>query len=229
MVEASVSMADMQLGQTSAISVAADPVYGSVLTFADYFIPGIIAFVVFFLPALMTLLLFVMEKSSGTYERILSAPLTEGELVAGYAIAFGSFSILQSTVLFLSGIVAFGMSVTLVGFLSALFIIVLEAIGSQAFGILLSGFAKGADQAVQLLPFIVLPGLTLSGTVFPLDILPNWLQPLSYLLPPTYTVAALRDVLIKGWSLGQIWVYPAVLLVFALVFLAGATFSFKRR
>lgn len=141
----------------------------------------------------------------------------------GYALTFGSFAVAQSTLLFLSGIVAFGISITFSGFLSALFIIVLEAIGSQAFGILLSGFAKRADQAVQLLPFVVLPALTLTGTIQPLDVMPTWLQQLSYLLPPTYGAVALRDVLIKGWSLGQIWIYSVVLLAFAVVFLAGAT------
>jgi len=228
-VETSASVVESLLGQQSAINVVADPIYGANVSFEDYFIPGIIAFVVFFLPALMTLLLFVIEKSSGTYERILSTPLTEGELVAGYALTFGSLSIAQSTLLFLSGIAAFGLSVTLGAFLSALFIIVLEAIGSQAFGILLSGFAKRADQAVQLLPFVVLPALTLTGAIQPLDVMPSWLQPLSYLLPPTYASDALRDILIKGWSLGQVWAYPTVLLAFALVFLAGATLSFRRR
>jgi ABC-2 type transport system permease protein len=220
---------DQALGQRSAIDVVANPIYGAVVSFEDYFIPGIISFVVFFLPALMTLLLFVIEKSSGTYERILSTPLTEGELVAGYALTFGSLAIAQSTLLFLSGIAAFGLSITLAGFLSALFIIILEAIGSQAFGILLSGFAKRADQAVQLLPFVVLPALTLTGAIQPLDVMPAWLQPVSYVLPPTYATDALRDVLIKDWSLAQIWLYPAILLVFAAVFLVGATLSFRRR
>ena len=228
-VETSAGIVDQVLGQQPAITVIANPVYGASVSFEDYFIPGIIAFVVFFLPALLTLLLFVIEKSSGTYERILSTPLTEGELVTGYALTFGSLAIAQSTLLFLSGILAFGLSITLGGFLSALFIIVLEAIGSQAFGILLSGFAKRADQAVQLLPFVVLPALTLTGAIQPLDVMPPWLQPLSYLLPPTYAADALRDVLIKGWSLGQIWAYPAILLAFALVFLAAATLSFRRR
>lgn len=228
-VETSASIVETLLGQQSAISVVPNPIYGAGVSFEDYFIPGIMAFVVFFLPALMTLLLFVMEKSSGTYERILSTPLTEGELVMGYALTFGSFAVAQSTVLFLSGIAAFGLSITIGGFLSALFIIVLEAIGSQAFGILLSGFAARADQAVQLLPFLVLPALTLTGTITPLDGMPAWLQPLSYFLPPTYAAVALRDVLIKGWSLGQIWLYPIVLSTFALIFLGAAVLSFKRR
>lgn len=227
-VQSAVVIVDAILGQHSAIGVNVEPYYGSGVTFMDYFIPGIIAFVSFFLPTLMTLMLFVSERSSGTYERILSTPLTEGELVSGYAITFGGLAVLQALVLFFSGVAAFHLNITS-GFLIAILAIVIEAVGAQAFGILISGFATRADQAIQMLPFIVLPALLLTGALMPIDVMPGWLQPLSYLLPPTYATSVLRDILIKGWGFNQTWPYFSVLLIFAVIFMIGAVAVFKRR
>ncbi len=227
-VQSAIVTADAILGQTSAISFNVTPYYGSDVTFMDYFIPGIIAFVSFFLPTLLTLLLFVEEKTTGTFERILSTPMTEGELVSGYALTFGSLSVLQALVLFFSGVLAFHLSLN-ESFLLAILVIVVEAVGSQAFGILISGFAKRSDQAVQMIPFIVLPGLLLTGALTPVSVLPTWLQPFSYVLPPTYTTALLRDVLIRGWGFGRIWPYLSILFVFTVIFMIGAVAAFKRR
>lgn len=227
-VHGAIVTADAILGQTSAIQLNVDAYYGSNVTFMDYFIPGIIAFVSFFLPTLMTLLLFVGEKTEGTYERILSTPLTEGELVCGYALTFGSLSVVQAIILFFSGVLAFHLTLN-ESFLLVILIIVVEAVGSQAFGILISGFAKRADQAIQMIPFIVLPGLLLSGALMPIDVLPTWLQPFSYILPPTYATALLRDVLIKGWGFHQIWLFFSILILFTAVFMIGAVAAFKKR
>jgi ABC-2 type transport system permease protein len=228
-IQGAVAEVDAILGQQSANAVNISDRYGSYITFMDYFIPGIIAFVTYFLPALMTLLLFVGETSGGTYERLLSTPLTEGELVIGYAITFGALSIVQSLILFFAGVAAFNIVVNGSGFILALLFIIVEAIGAQAFGIMMSGLAKRADQAVAILPFIVIPALLLTGVLIEVSVLPLWLQPFSYILPPTYTTTALRDILIKGWEIAQVWPYMLVLIGFAALFLLGSTLIFKRK
>ena len=227
-VESAVQIVDHMLGQNSSIGLSVNPYYGSGVTFMDYFIPGIIAFVTFFLPTLMTLMIFVGEKSSGTFERILATPLTEGEMVSGYAITFGGLAVIQALILFFSGVAAFHLSLN-DGFLWAILAIVIEAVGAQAFGILISGFASRADQAIQLLPFVVLPAHLLTGALMPIDVMPAWLQPFSYLLPPTYTTSILRDVLIRGWGLYRILPYTAILIAIAVIFMAGAVAVFKKR
>jgi ABC-2 type transport system permease protein len=228
-IQSAVAEVDTILGQQSANDVNIIDNYGSAITFMDYFIPGIIAFITYFLPALMTLLLFVGETSGGTYERLLSTPLTEGELVSGYAITFGAFSIIQSLILFFAGVAVFNIVVNSSGFILALLFIIVEAIGSQAFGIMMSGLAKRADQAVAILPFIVIPALLLTGVLIEVSVLPIWLQPFSYILPPTYTTTALREILIKGWGIAQVWPYMLILIGFAALFLLGSTLIFKRR
>jgi ABC-2 type transport system permease protein len=65
-------------------------------------------------------------------------------------------------------------------------------------GVLLSMFATTEFQAVQFIPLAIVPQVLLSGIIFPVSSEPVWLQVLSKLLPLTYGVDGLRDVMLKG-------------------------------
>lgn len=205
-----------------------DAIYGKNADFMDFFVPGIMAFVVYLLTTLLTLISFVGERTSGTLDRILATPLTESEIVIGYATAFSVFGILQGLILLIVGILVF--DITIVGHIILAFIcIALLAVVCQALGILLSSLAKREAQAVQFIPFVVLPAFLLSGIFWPIEAIPSWLRPASYLVPPTYTVNANRAVMLRGWGLDMIWLDIVALLIFAVIFLIVAVWSLKRR
>ena len=205
-----------------------EAIYGKNADFMDFFVPGIIAFVVYLLTTLLTLISFVGERTSGTLDRILATPLTESEIVIGYAIAFSVFGTLQGLLLLIIGILVF--NITIIGHVVLAFAcIALLAIVCQALGILLSSLAKREAQAIQLLPFVVLPAFLLAGIFWPIEAIPSWLRPASYLVPPTYTVDANRAVMLRGWGLDKIWVDIVALMIFALVFLTVAILSLRRR
>jgi ABC-2 type transport system permease protein len=102
------------------------------------------------------------------------------------------------------------------------------AITCQALGILLSSLAKRPEQAIQFLPFVILPAFLLSGVFWPLQAIPYWLRPFSYLVPPTYAVEACRAVMLKGWGFDRIWPDYLALLIFALLFMGLAVWTLKR-
>jgi ABC-2 type transport system permease protein len=212
----------------SPVTVESDPIYGENAEFIDFFVPGIMAFVVYLLTTLLTLLAFVGERTSGTLERLLSTPLRESEIVGGYALAFSVVGMLQAAFLLAVGILAF--NIMIIGnVILAFLIIALLAIVSQALGILLSSLAKREAQAIQFIPFIILPVFLLSGIFWPVEAIPLWLRPISYLVPPTYAVDACRSVMLKGWGLEHIWTDFIALIIFAALFLFLATWSLKRR
>jgi len=177
---------------------------------------------------LLTLVSFVGERTSGTLLRMLATPLRERDIVLGYASAFSVVGILQSAILLLVGILAF--HIIIVGnVLFAFVVIALLAVVSQALGILLSSFAKRESQVIQFLPFVLLPTFLLAGIFWPLEAIPSWLRPFSYLVPPTYAVDACRSVMLRGWGLGRIWIDIVALMGFAVAFLALATESLRVR
>ncbi len=203
-------------------------VYGQGAEFTDFLIPGVIAFAIFLLTTLLTLLSFTTERVNKTLDRILVTPVTEGEIVAGYAVAFGLIGTGQSILLISWGIVGFDIFVE--GNLGlAILVVALLAIASMAFGILLSAAARTEAQATQMIPLIVLPVFLLSGIFWPIEAVPAWLQPAAYALPPTHAVDALRSIMIRGWGLADIWPQVLTLVVFIVVFLLIAALSLRRK
>ena len=111
----------------------------------------------------------------------------------------------------------------------AFLVVALLAIVCQALGILLSSLTQREAQAIQLIPFIIIPGFLLSGVFWPIEAIPAWLRPASYLVPPSYAIDATRSVMLRGWGLGMIWYDILALIAFAILFLFLATWSLKRK
>jgi ABC-2 type transport system permease protein len=173
------------------------------------------------------LISFVSERTQGTLERLLATPITEAEIVFGYAVAFGIIGMVQAMILLTIGIIVF--DIVIVGnILLAFFIAALLAVVSQALGILLSSAAKREAQAVQFLPLIVLPVFLLAGIFWPVEAIPSWLRPASYMIPPTYAVNGLRSVVVRGWGITEVWLEILALILFAAIFLFGAIMVLKR-
>ncbi|HJX69576.1 MAG TPA: ABC transporter permease [Dehalococcoidia bacterium] len=221
------TMTMAEFGKEAPVSIVDSPVYGENAEFIDFFVPGIVAFAIFLLTTLLTLLSFVGERTNGTLDRLLVSPIRRSEIVVGYAMAFSVVGMIQAAILLTVGTLVF--KITIVGNPFIAFLIVaLLAIVSVSLGILLSSAAKREAQAVQFLPLIILPCFLLAGIFWPVEAIPSFIRPLSYIIPPTYAVEALRSVLLRGWGLGEIWLDIVVLLAFAAVFLAVSVRSLRR-
>jgi len=215
-------------GGSLPVTVERTEVYGQNAEFMDFFVPGIVSFAVYLFTTLLTLMAFIGERVSGTLSRVLATPLTETEIVSGYALTFSIVGTCQSIFMIVVGIVAF--DVMIEGNILLVFLVVaLLAIVCQALGILLSAFAQREAQAAQFLPLIVMPAFLLSGVFWPLEAIPAWLRPASYLVPPSYSIEAARSVMIRGWGLDMIWMDMAALVIFAVVLLTLAAISLRRK
>lgn len=216
------------MGKEPLITIKEDPVYGENVKFMDYFFPGILSFVAYLLTILLTLISFVSERISGTLDRSLATSLRESEIVTGYAVTFGILGMVQSALLLTVGTVVFDIHIA-GNVMVAFAVIALLAVVSQSLGILLSSLAKREVQAIQFFPFVVLPAFLLSGIFWPLEAIPSWLWPASYLVPLTYAVDACRAVMVRGWGLEKVWIDVVALMGFAVVFLVMAMWSLRRR
>ena len=107
----------------------------------------------------------------------------------------------------------------------------LMAIAAVNLGIFLSMFARSEFQAVQFIPLVVVPQILLSGIIFPVSTEPAALQYLSNVLPLTYAVNGMRDIMVKGadltWSSLQL--DAAVVAGFCVVLIAAGTATLRRR
>jgi ABC-2 type transport system permease protein len=177
---------------------------------------------------MLTIILFVNEHRNGTLQRLLASPATEGEIVTGYAIAFGLIGILQSIVVLVAAILIF--DIIIVGsVMLALFVVLLLAFGHQGLGILLSAAAKNELQAIQFIPIIIFPSILLAGLFWPIESIPEILQPISYFIPLRYCIDATRSVMLRGWGLEKIMFEVLILIIFAILMLSLSVIQLKKR
>ena len=196
--------------------------------FIDYFAPGVICFAIMMVTTMITIILFVNERRNGTLQRLLASPASESEIVVGYALAFAVIGVIQSIVVLIAAILLFDISIVGNIFL-ALIVILLLAFGHQGLGILLSAGAKNELQAIQFVPLILFPSILLAGLFWPIESIPSYLQPLSYIIPLRYGIDAERSIMLRGWGIGEIWIDIVVLVLFALLTLSASVLLLKRK
>jgi ABC-2 type transport system permease protein len=217
-------------------TIAHETVYGTPSTDPMVpFAPAIVAFFLYFFVYLLTGISFLRERTGGTLERLMSTPVTQAEVVTGYAIGFGLFATIQVAVVLtwalgtihvpaLGPLPAFaiGLGIPVVGSpLIAFLVVVLLGLGAVSLGIFLSTFARTELQVIQFIPVVLVPQFLLSGVLFPVDTLPSVLRPLVAVMPLGYAVDALRQVFIGGADLssgalqGDIYVLALVAVLFA--------------
>ena len=196
----------------------------------DYFGAAFIGLIVFFLVFVVTIVSFLNERSQGTLERLMASPLRRGEIVLGYMLGFAVLALIQSV-----EVLVFALAVLKVhneGNVALIFgIEALMAIGAVNLGIFLSMFARTEFQAVQFIPLVIVPQFLLSGILFPVSSEPKPLQVLSDVLPLTYAVNGLRDVMVRGADLswGSLQLDVGVVAGFVVVLVVAGTATLRRR
>jgi ABC-2 type transport system permease protein len=195
----------------------------------DLFGGPFIGLLVFFLVYVVTSVSFLRERSLGTLERLMASPLRRAEIVVGYMLGFMVVALIQSVEVLLFGLTV--LDLYNAGSIWLLFgIEVLLALGAVNLGIFLSTFARSEFEAVQFIPLAIVPQLLLSGLLVPVSSEPGWLQVVSNVLPLTYAVDALKEVMLRGADLASASVQLdlAVLAAFCVIVVGAASLTLRR-
>ncbi|KPB04608.1 ABC transporter permease [Bacillus sp. CHD6a] len=179
--------------------------------------PFLIVFFVFFFVFLIAGVSFLRERTSGTLERLMATPIKRWELVIGYVVGFGIFTLLQSSIIVLFTI--YILDIQMAGtILSILFVTFTVAITALTLGTLLSAFARNELQMIQFIPLVVVPQVFFSG-LFSIESMPSWLQKVSMVMPLTYAGEAMKDIMIRGKGIEEIYRNILLLFGFSLLFI----------
>jgi ABC-2 type transport system permease protein len=203
---------------------------GPNLDMLDYFGGAFIGLVVFFLVFVVTCVSFLRERSQGTLERLMASPLRRGEIVLGYMLGFTLVALVQC-----AEVLVFSLYVLKIhNSGNVLLIFAMEtllALSAVNLGIFLSMFARTEFQAVQFIPVVLAPQLLLGGIIFPVASEPRWLQAVSGVLPLTYAVDGLRNVMLKAAGAGSPTLHLDALVVggFCLLMVLAASASLRRQ
>jgi ABC-2 type transport system permease protein len=166
----------------------------------DNFGPVLVGYFSFFFVFLIAGVSFLKERTSGTLERLLATPLKRWEIVIGYILGFGIFTMLQAALIAWFSTQVLGLML-MGSFWFVLLITLLMSLTALTLGIFLSAFANTEFQMIQFIPLVIVPQIFFSG-LFNIDNMAEWMQWLSKIMPLTYGADALRNIMIrgKGWD-----------------------------
>ncbi|ONK14455.1 ABC transporter permease [Streptomyces sp. MP131-18] len=177
---------------------------------------------------LTTSIATLRERTTGTLERLMAMPLGKGDLIFGYALAFGAFAVLQAGLATAVGVWLLDLDLAGSPWL-LLFMALLTALLGIALGLFVSAFAASEFQAVQFMPALIVPQILVCGLFAPRDTMQPALEYASNVLPMSYSVNAMTGVL-NGTGIPDHFLRDvAVVVGMALGFLALAAVTLRRR
>lgn len=194
---------------------------------ANFFVPGLIGILLQLVTVFLTAFAIVRERERGTLEQLLVTPVSKGGLILGKLLPYTVMGFGQTVLVLLLMVYLFRVpihgSVTLLLFLSALFLV--PALG---IGIVVSTFARNQGEAMQASIMFMLPSILLSGFIFPRDSMPLIIYFISWFIPATYYLEILRGIILRGAGLAALWDEALVLAGFGIFFMALSALRFKK-
>jgi ABC-2 type transport system permease protein len=190
-------------------------------------VSGLTSLVILFGTTSIEAVAVVLEKQTGTFERLLAAPVSFFTILLGKALAGFFFGLILAIVILLPLAIASGAVIA-----SPVLVFVAIAFSSLTFsalGVLVSAYAKWVPEAQMLSNFLRFPMAFLSGAFVPLELMPAQLQIIARFLPLTYSVEALRTSMNdSGFTFAYLLDILAMAL-FSLVLLGIATEVLRRK
>jgi ABC-2 type transport system permease protein len=190
---------------------------------------GMLAFVVLFTSAFSGMSV-VFDRRFGFLNKALSTPVARGAIVMGKVLQSVGRSLIQSAIVLVIAIIL-GMDTThftLIGIAGTFVIIFLMATGLSALFTMLALRSSDWQTQVAIINLINLPLLFASNAIFPVSIMPTWLQDVVKVNPVSYANDAGRQLLIGATGASSLLLDFAVLIGFAVVLSAiGIVLSWR--
>ncbi len=137
-----------------------------------------------------------------------------------------AIALMQMTIFVGLAVAAFGLRLTGSWWMS-IPLLVTGTLSFMSLGLLAGAISKTVEGASALANIFVLPMALLSGSFFPLDGAPKWLDVVSHLLPLRYLNEGMLDVMVRGQGPSAVLLPMAVLVGFAVVVVAIASRFFS--
>jgi ABC-2 type transport system permease protein len=193
----------------------------------DFAAPALVGALVMFFVFILTGVSFLRERTQGTLERLLATPVGRGDVLLGYLVGFLVFAAVQSLLVVLFLVLV--LQISYQGVLWHIFLLVLVlATTSLNMGIFFSTFARNEFQVMQFIPLVIVPQLFLGGVLVPVEQMPGYLQAVSRVLPLTYAIRGLRDIMVRGQGLEGVATELGILAGFAILMMALAAATVRR-
>ncbi|HXX10121.1 MAG TPA: ABC transporter permease [Burkholderiales bacterium] len=191
------------------------------LPYLDFLVPGILAQSVLFI-AIFNGISIIWERDLGIVHKFLASPTPRTALVLGKALGGGMRAVTQAVVV---AVLALLLGVHLrwnpTALAGVIVFVVLGAAVFSTFSLIVACLVKTRERFMGVGQVLTMPLFFASNAIYPISMMPGWLQTISRLNPLTYQVDALRHLLLP--SVGVVPIGIEVDLAVLLVALAVLT------
>ena len=167
------------------------------------------------------------EQGAGTLEEILITSTKLSTVMMSGVLWNCLFVFIRTVFYLLLGILFFQAHFTFHDPLAIAFVLFFSLTAMAGFGMISAGFLLIYKRGDPFSFCFSSASKFLAGVYFPVTVLPLWIQSLSPFFPLTYTLNALRKVLLKGAGMGEVWSDCFVLILFSAVLLPVGIFYFR--
>ena len=197
------------------------------IPYIQFMTPGILAQSVMFM-AIFTGISIVWERDLGQMSKLLAAPVPRSSIAIGKALAAGVRGLMQALTIFALAIV---LQIPII--FNPLYIIavilVVFALGA-AFASVSTFIAlmfKTRDRVMGVSQVMTMPLFFASNALYPISLMPPWLQAVALVNPLSYVVSALRALLITG-DLSHLPIDLLGVTITSILFISLSSLAFRR-
>ncbi|MGD0154165.1 MAG: ABC transporter permease [Thermacetogeniaceae bacterium] len=160
--------------------------------------PGILAQSMMFISIFFGIAI-IWERDLGLMQKLLALPLPRSVFILGKSLAAGIRSLTQMLVILaLAAIMRIPLRWQLLPLLGVIVTIMLGAMIFASFSMILASIVKTRERFMGLGQLFTMPFFFASNALYPISIMPPWLQALAQVNPLTYVVSLLRAFLVTG-------------------------------
>lgn len=211
------------------ITLIRSEISGRDYRYIDYALPGMIGFSLLGTALFGTVFGFIFLKKQLVIKRMFATPMRKLTFLFGQGTSRLLIALVQTALILAVGVFVFHFYLPS-GWQTFLELLLISAFGLLAFlgfGYFASGLVNDENSAGPLINLITLPQFLLSGTFFPVDNLPKWVQPIANNLPLSYFNEAVRKLTTESGTLHDALTYLGGLAVWGVVMYLLATLTFK--
>ena len=206
-------------GKPSFIVTSETSILAQKFRFIEFFIPGIIAMAVMTASLFGTVNVNTELRQKGIIRKLSTTPITRTDWILSNIVYQFILAVVSTIAMLIVGWAVFHVSLHINAWLPVF--IVLDVFAFVGIGMILTRFVKEAQSAAAAANAITFPMMFLSGSFFPMEMMPGFLQRLAKLLPLYYVNEGLRASMVVVDNMAALR-YSAVIGVFAaVVFILG--------
>ncbi len=210
-------------GTAAFITLKPVSILASTYRFIEFFVPGIIAMAIMTSSLSSALNMNAELKQKGILRKLAATPITRTDWLVSSILYQLILSVISTVAILLVSYFVFNVRLNIGTWLPL--IVVVEVIAFVGIGMTLTPLAREAESASAVSNAVLFPMMFLSGTFFPVEMMPGFLQTFARFLPLYYVNEALRASMIFADCAGTLW-SVAILAAFAAVaFVAGTVLT----